>query len=161
MTDTPKVSPTAATVRLDDAQRPKDATRIALDARYEVGALVGSGGMGKVYRARDRETNEIIAIKVLLPEIAADPAMTERFKNELRLSRRISPRSATSKKAVHWMQRAAESNHADAQFALGKMYERGRGVPKDVATARQWYERAAAAGHAQARRALARARPRP
>ena len=89
MTDKPRVSDATATVRLDDAQPPRDATLAALEARYEVGALVGSGGMGKVYRARDRETNEIVAIKVLLPDIAADPAMAERFKNELRLARRI------------------------------------------------------------------------
>jgi len=89
MIDKPNPSAVTATVRLDDVQRPRDATLAALEARYEIAALVGSGGMGKVYRARDRETNETVAIKVLLPDIAGDPAMTERFKNELRLSRRI------------------------------------------------------------------------
>lgn len=90
MTDKPNPSAAVtATVRLDNVQRPRDATLAALEARYEIAALVGSGGMGKVYRARDRETNETVAIKVLLPDIAGDPAMTERFKNELRLSRRI------------------------------------------------------------------------
>ena len=90
MTD--KLSPSAAvtaTMHLEDIQRPRDPTLATLEARYEIAALVGSGGMGKVYRARDRETNEIVAIKVLLPDIAGDPAMAERFKNELRLSRRI------------------------------------------------------------------------
>ena len=68
---------------------PLDATLTPLRHRYEISSLLGSGGMGKVYRARDRETNEIVAIKVLRPDIAADPAMSERFKNELRLARRI------------------------------------------------------------------------
>ena len=45
--------------------------------------------MGIVYRARDRETNDIIAIKILKPEIARDPAAIERFKAELRMSRQI------------------------------------------------------------------------
>jgi serine/threonine protein kinase len=60
-----------------------------LGTRYELLNELGAGGMGRVYRARDRETNEILALKVLLPEFAADPAMAERFKNELRLARRI------------------------------------------------------------------------
>jgi len=61
----------------------------ALGGRYELLNELGAGGMGRVYRACDRETNEILALKVLLPEYAADPAMAERFKNELRLARRI------------------------------------------------------------------------
>jgi len=61
----------------------------ALASRYEILDSLGEGGMGMVYRARDRETGEILALKLLRPEIARDPAMMERFKNELRLARRI------------------------------------------------------------------------
>lgn len=61
----------------------------ALAARYEVLDSLGEGGMGMVYRVRDRETNEILALKLLRPEIARDPAMMERFKNEIRLAHRI------------------------------------------------------------------------
>ena len=61
----------------------------ALASRYEVLNTLGEGGMGMVYRVRDRETGEILALKLLRPEIARDPAMMERFKNELRLARRI------------------------------------------------------------------------
>lgn len=57
--------------------------------RYEILAEIGSGGMGIVYKARDRDTAEIIAIKVLKPEISSDQAMLQRFKNELRLARKI------------------------------------------------------------------------
>ncbi|BAV34796.1 hypothetical protein SCL_2519 [Sulfuricaulis limicola] len=60
-----------------------------LAARYEVMEALGDGGMGMVYRVRDRETNEILALKLLRPEIARDPAMMERFKNEIRLAHRI------------------------------------------------------------------------
>lgn len=60
-----------------------------LASRYEVLDALGEGGMGMVYRVRDRETTEILALKLLRPEIARDPAMMERFKNEIRLAHRI------------------------------------------------------------------------
>ncbi len=60
-----------------------------LASRYEALDTLGEGGMGLVYRVRDRETSEILALKLLRPEIARDPAMMERFKDEIRLARRI------------------------------------------------------------------------
>ena len=42
----------------------------------------------------------------------------------------------------------AEQGYADAQYTLGTMYERGRGVPEDVAVAVKWYRLAANQGHA-------------
>jgi serine/threonine protein kinase len=45
--------------------------------------------MGNVYKARDRETGEIVALKLLKPEIASDQGMIERFKNELLFARKI------------------------------------------------------------------------
>jgi hypothetical protein len=62
---------------------------VVLSTRYEILDELGHGGMGIVYRARDRETGEMLALKVLRPEIAADAAMAERFKSELRLARQI------------------------------------------------------------------------
>jgi CheY-like chemotaxis protein len=58
-------------------------------ARYEILAPVGSGGMGSVYRARDLELGEEIAIKTLRPEFTRDAGSIERFKSEIRLARRI------------------------------------------------------------------------
>jgi eukaryotic-like serine/threonine-protein kinase len=60
-----------------------------LAPRYEILREIGSGGMGYVFQARDRETGDVLAIKILRPEIAREAAMAERFKNELRLARRI------------------------------------------------------------------------
>lgn len=62
---------------------------VTLPQRYEVLQELGRGGMGVVYKAHDRETGEILAVKVLKPDIAGDPAGMERFKNELRLARRV------------------------------------------------------------------------
>ena len=41
-------------------------------AGYDVGALVGAGGMGEVYRARDSKLNRDVAIKILLAAVASD-----------------------------------------------------------------------------------------
>jgi serine/threonine protein kinase len=51
---------------------------------YEVGALVGAGGMGEVYRAVDQRLGRTVAIKVLPPAVAADPERRARFEREAR-----------------------------------------------------------------------------
>lgn len=61
-----------------------------LAGRYELRQQLGAGGMGVVYRAWDRELNEAVAIKMLKPELLGDPTLLERFKQEIRLARRIS-----------------------------------------------------------------------
>src|SRR6202044_39014 len=61
----------------------------ALGRRYEILAEAGHGSMGNVYKARDRETGETVALKLLKPEIASDQAMMDRFKNELLYARKI------------------------------------------------------------------------
>jgi serine/threonine protein kinase/tetratricopeptide (TPR) repeat protein len=58
-------------------------------ARYQIVEELGGGGMGRVYRALDTKVGEEIAIKVIKPEIAADKATVERFKNELKIARKI------------------------------------------------------------------------
>src|SRR5207247_4202233 len=55
---------------------------VSLPQRYEVLQELGRGGMGVVYKAHDRETGEILAVKVLKPEIDGDPAGMERFPSE-------------------------------------------------------------------------------
>ncbi|MDH4220402.1 MAG: protein kinase, partial [Candidatus Aminicenantes bacterium] len=57
--------------------------------RYEIIESLGTGGMGKVYRAYDNKIKEEIAIKLLKHEISTDKKTIERFSNEIRLSRKI------------------------------------------------------------------------
>jgi hypothetical protein len=52
--------------------------------------------------------------------------------------------------AAHWFRKAADGGLAEAQYNLGLMYERGRGVPKDERDAAAWYSRAAAGGQSAA-----------
>jgi eukaryotic-like serine/threonine-protein kinase len=49
---------------------------------YEIGAAIGAGGMGEVYRARDTKLNRDVAIKVLPEHLALDPAALARFERE-------------------------------------------------------------------------------
>ena len=49
---------------------------------YEVLSLIGAGGMGEVYLARDTRLDRRVAVKVLAPELAADPDFGARFARE-------------------------------------------------------------------------------
>src|SRR5438046_6285655 len=67
-----------------------------LPERYEILGELGRGGMGIVYKARDGETGEVLALKILKPEIAADVEVITRFKNELRVAHRITHRNVAT-----------------------------------------------------------------
>lgn len=60
-----------------------------IGGRYTLLGLLGAGGMGTVYRARDEELDELIAIKMLLPEFVEEAGMLERFRREVKLARRV------------------------------------------------------------------------
>ena len=62
-------------------------------SRYEILSSMGRGGMGVVYKAHDRVLDEGVALKVLRPEIAADPEMTRRFQSEIKLARKVTHRN--------------------------------------------------------------------
>ncbi len=61
--------------------------------RYEIIEELGQGGMGRVFRVFDHQVSEIVALKLIRPEIGVQDKAIERFKNELKFTRKITHRN--------------------------------------------------------------------
>src|SRR5207302_3606241 len=66
---------------------------ILLGNRYQIIHMLGEGGMGAVYKAKDIELDRVIALKVIRPELASNPEILQRFKQELILARQVTDRN--------------------------------------------------------------------
>ena len=64
-----------------------------LGTRYEIVQILGQGGMGAVYKAKDLELDRVVAVKVIRPDLASHPDILARFKQELILARQITHRN--------------------------------------------------------------------
>jgi eukaryotic-like serine/threonine-protein kinase len=64
-----------------------------LGNRYQILELLGEGGMGAVYKARDTELDRMVALKLIRPELAKNPEILRRFKQELILARQVTHRN--------------------------------------------------------------------
>ena len=64
-----------------------------IGGRYEILGLIGAGGMGTVFRARDGELEEVVALKVLRRDLVEIPGTVERFRREVKLARRVTHRN--------------------------------------------------------------------
>ncbi|HEX4001945.1 MAG TPA: serine/threonine-protein kinase [Candidatus Acidoferrales bacterium] len=89
----------------------------ALSQRYEILGAAGHGSMGNVYKARDQETGEVVALKLLKPEIASDQAMMDRFKNELLFARKITHKNVCR---VHEFNRLGGIAYTSMEFVEGE-----------------------------------------
>ncbi len=57
--------------------------------RFEILSVLGAGGMGVIYKARDRELDDLVALKMLKRELWGDRGQLDRLKSELKLARKI------------------------------------------------------------------------
>lgn len=132
-----------ATARPDDFDTDALAAGMKLGERYEILGVVGEGGMGVVYHARDLELNEDVAVKMLRRELLAEEGAADKLKSEIRLARRISHRNVV---------RTHDYGEADGMLFVtmeyvkgvtvrGLLRARGRlGVSSTLALGRQFAE---------------------
>jgi serine/threonine protein kinase/tetratricopeptide (TPR) repeat protein len=64
-----------------------------LGQRYEIRSILGVGGMGAVYQARDLELGRTVALKVIRPDLAGNQSIIDRFKQELILATQVTHRN--------------------------------------------------------------------
>jgi serine/threonine protein kinase/tetratricopeptide (TPR) repeat protein len=94
-----------------------------LAGRYELLRLLGEGGMGAVYRARDRELDEIVALKILHSGVLKNPEVVARFKREVKLARRITHRNVA---------RTFDLGEVDGTYYLTMEFIAGRGLTEEI-----------------------------
>jgi TolB-like protein/Tfp pilus assembly protein PilF/predicted Ser/Thr protein kinase len=85
--------------------------------RYEVIEELGKGGMGRVYKALDKEINEEVAIKLLNPEIASDDTTVGRFRNELKFARKIAHKNICK---MYHLAKDADTPYITMEYVKGE-----------------------------------------
>jgi serine/threonine protein kinase/tetratricopeptide (TPR) repeat protein len=123
-----------------------------LAGRYEIVQRLGQGGMGTVYKARDREVEREVALKVIRPELAGYPDIVRRFKQELILARQV-----THKNVVRIFDLGEEEGlkfitmeFVDGQDLRSILAERGKLSPEEASKIIVQVCRALEAAHAEA-----------
>jgi eukaryotic-like serine/threonine-protein kinase len=122
-----------------------------LAGRYQLGSLLGVGGMASVYLADDRVLQRQVAVKVLRPPDAQDPAVVERFRREARAAARLShPNIVTvfdsgSDGELHYLVMEYVQGESLAQL----LARQGRLAPRRAAELAMQVCAALAAAHAQ------------
>lgn len=86
----PMSEPAPTTSASDRFVPPRPAELASHFPQLEILELLGRGGMGAVYKGRQKELDRLVAVKILPPEISGDPAFAERFTREARALARLS-----------------------------------------------------------------------
>ena len=122
-----------------------------LGGRYEILNVLGQGGMGAVYKANDRELGRVVALKVIRPELAGDPAIIQRFKQELILARQVTHRNVIR---IFDLGEAEGLKFISMEFVEGRdlrslLAERGKLPPSEAVEIMQQVCHALEAAHAE------------
>ena len=88
-----------------------------IPARYQILGQIGTGGMGIVYKVRDSETGEIVALKVLKPGIASDPEMQQSLRKEVCLARKVTHKNVCR---IHEFNRSNGTACLSMEFVEGE-----------------------------------------
>ncbi len=90
---------------------------LGIPGRFQILSQIGNGGMGIVYKVRDRETGEIVALKLLKPEIASDPKMREELRKEVCLARKVTHKNVCR---IHEFYRSDAASCISMEFVGGE-----------------------------------------
>jgi formylglycine-generating enzyme required for sulfatase activity/predicted Ser/Thr protein kinase len=85
----PQIAPTAPSPASSRFEPPSVEELAGRFPNLEILELLGIGGMGAVYKARQKELDRMVAVKILPHEVSADPAFAERFTREARAMARL------------------------------------------------------------------------
>ena len=124
---------------------------LVLGGRYEILQELGEGGMGSVYKARDLEVNRVVAIKIVRQELANDPIVLQRFKQELVLARQVTHRNVVR---IYDLGVAGGMRFISMEYVEGRelgavLHEQGKIEPKEAAGIILQVCRGLEAAHAQ------------
>jgi predicted Ser/Thr protein kinase len=108
--------------------------RPTIPSRYEILSEVGRGGMGIVYKVRDIDTQEILALKILKPEVAGDPAMREGLRKEVCLARKVTHKNVCRMHEFNRFESTAcvSMEFVDGESLLSKLRTEGALAPGEV-----------------------------
>lgn len=81
-------------------------TGMTLNNRYQLIERVGIGGMAEVYRAHDTVLDRVVAVKVMLPQYAADQTFQARFRQEAASAAKLQSPYIVSSMTGVWMPKA-------------------------------------------------------
>jgi tetratricopeptide (TPR) repeat protein/predicted Ser/Thr protein kinase len=121
-----------------------------LAQRYEVLSLLGEGGMGAVYKARDVELSRMVALKVIRPDLARNRAILDRFKQELILATQVTHRNVVR---IYDLGEAEGIKFITMEYVEGEdlaaiLHKRGKLPPREAVALIEQVCRALEAAHA-------------
>jgi tetratricopeptide (TPR) repeat protein/predicted Ser/Thr protein kinase len=121
-----------------------------LAQRYEVLGLLGEGGMGAVYKARDVELGRMVALKVIRRELAGNRAILDRFKQELILATQVTHKNVVR---IYDLGEAAGTKFISMEFVEGEdlrtlIHQRTKLPPQEAVEIIEQVCRALEAAHA-------------